>query len=618
VKFVIDLLFGMLFGLSLAGLGLAFFKKLLKTDIDFPTGFFAGVALLIPVLFAAGLAGLFNRTFFIVLTIVIGVFVIVGRRELSRGRLKIRLNTWFLLPLVLAIATLCILGLSSLSPPIKNDTLYYHLGLPKLWLADGRANFYPTIVYSATGLSSELVLTQIVSVASAESAQFFMFLTGVMVMLLFVASCKRLLGGSGAAAFVALAAVPIFLSGLADAKNDYLATGFALIAAIFYVDFVSRGQRKFLIFAGVFAGLAVSTKANALIFLLAMLITVSVTGRHIKDLLWFLLPAAVFGAPWYVKAFVDTGNPFYPFFSGAFGSPHWHPMFDSFNQATSFEREARSLLGFMTAPFRLIYLPDIFRGRLGPVPLVFLPLAALFRPVPSFLKKLLIISASFYVLWYIVWPGARYMMPVIPLLSFGAAFVIERLIKTSKSIAVLVVVCLSLLLGMSVLQAFRDGRQRMAVTLGVVDRGEFLRTAVALDPNALSSAEMERALPYYDVWRFLNEYSRPDAVVGILNSNWYRADGFYLDRRYFYMNPTEQREIDFTSVEALDRTLEEKSPDYILIDQMVVAEFSGESSERQAPGFEVFSRSVHRLLETVQQNGRLVFSTGRFDLYQMQ
>lgn len=616
MKFVVDLLFGILFSLSLGGLGVVFFRRILKTEIDFFSGFFAGCGIAVVVLFVGALSGIFGRTFFFIFIIFILIFAIPGRRKLFAYKFFINRN--YILPLILLALVLIITGLSSLSPPIKNDTLYYHLGLPKLWATDGYINFYPTIVFSVTALNLELLLTPILSVVSPEAAQFFVFLVGLMILLLLGEVFFRITGGTKTLAVLSLSAVPLFVSGMADAKNDYLAAGFSLISALFYFDYLNKYKPGFILLAGIFAGLAAGTKTNALIFVVAMLIVIVLSRHRLKDIVLFLSGAVVLGFPWYLKAYVETGNPFFPFYDSLFHSPYWREIFDSYNKATLPQIEHKGILNFITSPFRLIYFPDIFRGRLGPLPFVLLPLLLFIKKIPTVVYKTLFISAVFYILWYLVSANARYMMPVVPLLALVAAYIMDRFIGTSRSSGLIIICTITLLLAVSGVQVLRDGFSRVKAAVGVIERDHFLREITVLDPNDVSTSLRHVALPYYDMWQFLNATAEDDAVVGILCSNWNRSDGFYLNRRFLLLNPTEQVEVDFTEGKNnLLWSLVKHKVSYILIDKLVVGEFSAGSAFDGVPGFEIYSRGVADFVDVVKDNGRLVYLTDRFELYRL-
>lgn len=616
MRFLVDLLFVLLYCLALGGLGVLFFKRILKIEIDFFTGFFAGCGIAIIVLFSAGMFGILSETFFIVFIILIFIFTIFGRRSLSKE--KISANLPIIIPLILLALVLITAGFSSLSPPIKNDTLYYHLGLPKLWLVDNGIKFYPTIAFSATALNSEVLLMPVMSLRSPGAAQFFVYMIGVMVMFLLAKGFRRFIGGQGALAFVVIGAVPLFIGELVDAKNDFLAAGFALAAVLYYLEYLESNQSKFIALAGVFTGLAASTKSNAIIFAIAVFLVIAFSRHKFKDIAAFVITALILSLPWYVKAFIETGSPFYPFYDNIFHSHHWRGIFDPYNSATFVAMEHKSILNFITSPFRLVYYADIFRGRLGPVMIIFLPLMIFLRPVPKAIKKILLISAIFFVIWYIAWPNARYMMPIIPLLSLAAAYVIDRLYKMNKINGLIILTALSLIIALTGVQVFRDGRNRIKAAVGIIGQDQFLATQAVLNPNDLKSADKNLALPYYDIWQFVNEITSPDEKIGILCSNWFRADGFYLNNRYYYLDPTAQSVYDFSGDRnLLENSLRENPLDYILLDYNVVREFANGSEYSEAPGFDIFSGNVASLVEIVKQNGRLIYSADRFELYKV-
>jgi hypothetical protein len=125
-------------------------------------------------------------------------------------------------------------------------------------------------------------------------------------------------------------------------------------------------------------------------------------------------------------------------------------------------------------------------------------------------------------------------------------------------------------------------------------------------------------VPYYDIWQYLNDRAPHDAVVGILCSNWNRADGFYLDRPYIYLNPTDQTVVDFTFDRAgIARAIVANNIRYVMIDKAVIAEFSDNSPYADAPGFKLLSRGVADFVDIIKQNGRLIYVTDRFGLYRL-
>lgn len=614
MKPIVDLLFGLGFCLSLAGLGGVFAHRVINLKSSFYLSFLIGCGLAIIILFMGGLLGFFSPTFFIVFLFLLGLFLIAGYRRLSDLTFNSSKRT--AIPLVLAIILFILAGLAALSPPIKNDTLYYHLGLPKLWAISGGIPFYPTIAFSATALNGELLVTPIIAIISPEAAQFFVLLIALMMILYMANELDRFTNAPPYVGIIFVAALPLYIAGLSDSKNDYLAAGFCLAAIFSYFNYFNNKHTKYLILSGIFAGLAAGTKSNALIFALALSITVIITRPRLKDFAYFVAGAAIFAIPWYLKAYLETGNPVYPFYNNVFHSAFWPNAFNGFNKATMPASVNRGIIDFILSPLKLIYWPDLFRGRIGPFPLIFLPLFIVIKNHPKIIKQTLIVVAVYYVIWYAIWANARYLLPAVLLLTFVAAYIAYRAIAKSKSTSLIITLMASLLIAINIAQLFRDNNSRIKVAVGLIDRDAFLAEAATLDPNNLVSGEKMTALPYYEIWRHANTVLPKNAVVGILCSNWNRADGFYLDRRFIYINPTEQTVVDFSldSI-GLETTFRQCGIDYFLIDSQVLQEFSSHSLFVDVPGFKQISDGIRRIVDYTYKTGRLEYQTDRYQLY---
>ncbi len=65
------------------------------------------------------------------------------------------------------------------------------------------------------------------------------------------------------------------------------------------------------------------------------------------------------------------------------------------------------------------------------------------------------------------------------------------------------------------------------------------------------------------------------------------------------------------------RSLIENDVRYVLVDKLVIEEFSFDSDFSDAPGFDIFSRGVFEFTDMIKQNGRLIYLTDRFELYRI-
>jgi len=85
-----------------------------------------------------------------------------------------------------------------------------------------------------------------------------------------------------------------------------------------------------------------------------------------------------------------------------------------------------------------------------------------------------------------------------------------------------------------------------------------------------------------------------------------------------YLSPSDQVTIDFTlNRTEIARSLVKQNIRYVLIDKLVIDEFSPDSDFKNAPGFNIFSRGVNDFVDIIKRNGQLIYLTDRFELYRV-
>jgi hypothetical protein len=228
----------------------------------------------------------------------------------------------------------------ALSPPVKFDALAYHLTLPQTYLEGGRVVYLPWHVMTGLPQTVEMLYTWMMALAGAEGAAVLGWLASHMMVLGLVAYLRQSVDLR--AAWVGAAALMggyTLAASTAWAYVDWwgLVFGFGMLVCL---DHWQQEQRtNWLVYAGLFAGLALSCKYTAGVALLAGLVFVLWhTRRSMTDLVksggMFATAAVVVMLPWLVKNTLTTGNPVYPLYfdSGAMTAvrravfqelPHW-------------------------------------------------------------------------------------------------------------------------------------------------------------------------------------------------------------------------------------------------------------------------------------------------------
>lgn len=234
--------------------------------------------------------------------------------DLSGFRESWRSKDGFLRFTGLLVALLFIFALlTALAPPLKFDTLAYHLSLPQQYILDGRINFVEGNVFWGFPQLPHMLSTW----ALALGAQWGALIGWAMGLLCVLGLASHLSARLGQrAAWVVVAAL---LSGYSLAAS----LGWAYVdwtsmlmawAMLFSMDlWIGKRETRFATLAGVFAGLAFGSKYTAGLLVPLGLIVLLLRKPRAWSAAGLYLAAAFFIAfPWLLKNVMVTGNPLYP------------------------------------------------------------------------------------------------------------------------------------------------------------------------------------------------------------------------------------------------------------------------------------------------------------------
>ena len=220
--------------------------------------------------------------------------------------------------LIAALAAILLLTLSTaLAPPLKFDSLVYHLTIPRQYLAEGRIFYIAGNMFWGMPQTVELLYTWAMGLAGPPAAVTLSWLMAGLSLIGVVGLVGRnynLQVGWGAGA--------ILFSGYSLAISTswgYVDWGVFLFGFCFFAWLLQWQQmrnREALLLAGVAAGMALGTKYTAGLLIPIGLLVVLVQAREkrhiLRSLLLFGLPALLVLVPWWGKNLLATGNPFYP------------------------------------------------------------------------------------------------------------------------------------------------------------------------------------------------------------------------------------------------------------------------------------------------------------------
>jgi hypothetical protein len=550
-----------------------------------------GLGMLGLLIFALGALQLFYLPSFLLLLLGMAA---VGWRELSgvisditRGLRAIRTLRWRA-ETAAATAILASIGvlaiIRALAPPIGDDwdSLAYHLAMPKLFLKHHGIYYVPFASHSNFPFTWEMLYTMGLAFGSVSLAKLFHFGAGaLLVVAVYSAGRRHFAPRTGALAALMIAGVPIAAWEATTAYVDLATALYSFLVVYSLLNFSATRDRRWAALAGVSAGLAAGTKMTALVMIAVAIVWIlrmrnAECGMRngecgvrnaergvrnaecgMRNAGWrpALRTAAIaaglallLAAPWYVKTWIYTGNPVYPFFYGVFGGRNWSA------ETAALYRSDQLMFGMGHDPASLFMLPWnltrhfarfgdyaarlnpsvdelpyfagnplVYLASIGPLFLALLPAIGFAALRPGRHRPMMAVTLALMLTWFFTMQNIRYLLPALALLAPAVAHSAD-LIGIRRA-------------------AF--GVAAAAGAFTVLLMALFIRPAI---PVAVG---IEKPNDYlagrFDVYRaseFVNENLPKHAKIALFGE----TRGFYLDRDYLWADPGHNALIPYRSM----------------------------------------------------------------------
>lgn len=207
----------------------------------------------------------------------------------------------------------------SLAPPLEFDAMTYHLAIPRAYLYESHISFLPNNVLWGMPEGTEMLNTLVMVLGGNETASLLGWFLGLLTIMGIFSYAKERLGNN--AAWVAITCLLVgetFSSSLAWGYNEWPSMFFATATLITLDEWLKNKASKTAVLAGIFGGMALTTKYTAGLILLAGMIIILNEFKMknwqttFKTLLIFGISAVLVFSPWLIKNTLPTGNPLYP------------------------------------------------------------------------------------------------------------------------------------------------------------------------------------------------------------------------------------------------------------------------------------------------------------------
>ena len=436
-----------------------------------------------------------------------------------------RSHLLFLAPLVVMLIVLFVLALSPKVIGWDADT--YHLTVPKLYIAHHGFCRIPFNVYSNWPLNIELLYGLAMLLKDYVLAKVLHFGFAVLTIVALCKCCahhgRALAGLIAAALFLANGVV---LQEIPIAYVDIAVAFFLLMAFVFVMRYLDTSRPLHLVMAGLCCGVLAGIKLTGVFGLVCMaalyVVDALAKRRPLKrccaSAVLLVVPFMALAGPWYIRSWLLTGNPVYPFLYDYFGGPEWNVELS--RQLMDWQRSigmGRSIVDYALLPFRVILKGGMgyesFDGRISPAWIVLIPLSVVLGMKDKLARRALFVALVYFVMWALSSQQMRLLIPVLPLLAIAAGSAIVRLLELVGAgrrvwLTDLVAVGCGLLLW--------TGRPQMAIA-GYSLAADLFRRGGDISRTS--------ANPIYNV---IKEKTPPTAKLMFLNTN----HGFFCDREY--------------------------------------------------------------------------------------
>jgi hypothetical protein len=390
--------------------------------------------------FFLGLAGLLYAQLFVLLIVVSAVVGLLALRRAASGVTLPSLHTlprWLLALGALLAATVVLAAVATGAPVNGYDALLYHVSVPVLFEEQHRV-FEVTWSWSSyQPFSVEMLMTDGLLLWDPVQGAFAVF-----ALVLFATAAAAVGGWLVADARIGLLGAAIFLVQPLvawEATAALVEGGIAFMVALTSLNLLvwtTRRDRAALVAAGLFAGGAAGMKYIGLFALLAagvalLLIVLVRRTRPLASILAFALPAALVASPWYLKNWVFTGNPLFPFL---FGGASEDVIASIEGTVTDFGY-GESPLDALLLAIRLLIDSEAFDGSgwLSPLAILVPPLALLNRSLRTGVSVALVACLFYVGCWFFTAQQARFLIPVLPVLSVLASVGLRELLRAGRA-----------------------------------------------------------------------------------------------------------------------------------------------------------------------------------------
>lgn len=435
-------------------------------------------------IFTLGILGVLYKEIILLVSIIYFIFIVLLKRKFLNENVSkyfkafkqiqiinnLKQSKFLIIILSLIVIQGIINFIGALGPEHAFDALWYHLTLPKIYLLNHKIEFIPggLLYYSAMPQFTEMLYAASLAVKDEILAKIIHFSFGILSTIVLYKLSRRYLSMT-----FSLLGVLIFYSNLVVAWESITAyidlsrTFFEVTALLMIVNWIEEKNKKWLAISAVMVGIAISTKLLALgslaVFCILIIFYSLKFNRSFKNLFinlfLYIFISLLIPLPWFIFSFINTGNPFYPFFT---------PMYE-----TKFDFQLLNPFRFFSDLWNLFIHAD---DPLSPIYIIVFPLIVILIKNLKKFYPLIFYSFLALLIWYVTprTGGGRFIVPYLPAFSILVTAVITLIPKDQKVIKAIIISIVLLISTISIVYRGVANSRYINVISGKETKDKFL------------------------------------------------------------------------------------------------------------------------------------------------
>lgn len=501
----------------------------------------------------------------------------------------------------------------SLAPPFLWDELYYNIAIPKIYARHHQIIPLDSIWTSNFPFNINILFSIGLILKNAQLAKLFMLAYGTLLALAIFSFARRYFDiRTGLISMLVFYTMPMISAHITSTYIDIGIAFYVFLAFYALIMWMYNNGKNWFFLSAIMSGLSIASKHTALYYLpvIFVFITYKLLFKEKKNIFRYALFIGFYfticfllASPWYIKSYVYTDNPIWPFGYSIFGGKYLDDDVNSILTGSSYNNAIgeKSLAYYITFLWQSTMNSSQHNLTLGygVIFLAFIPLLIFLKKNNDVMKYLIMYSLVSFTIWFFGRQVLRYLL-IYPILSIIAGTVIVLLLKQKKLGKIITLLLIFTIIFNSTIW-FGINYKKFPYILNLESEEDFY---AKLDNHN-----------GYRAFKYLNQHASKDSKLLLFRE----TRGYFSEIDYFFSDPKLQKVINYKELENgedMYKRLKELGIDFVFINNNL-ENFRPNQAQPNLTFSFYDNQSVEIMDETLNRYGELLYSEDSILIYKL-